>query len=216
MQLSKLKPAFDQLQKIYGDPSLSSIYGAGCLHNPEICFVFMNPTGRNVAANPDWSGLRAPWIGTKNIWKLFSAIQLFSPKLQKTIQSMKADQWNTDFAARVYQEVTDQKLYITNLAKSTMSDARHLPDTIFQEYLPLLLQEIETIQPKKIISFGNQVSSIILKTPIKVSQVRTKEFALQINKNSFSIFPTYYPVGQGMRNMKKAIEDLRWIIKTTI
>lgn len=53
-----------------------SIYNGGCTKNPNICFVFMNPTGRNIASCPEWKGRRSPWIGTKNIWKLFYKIGL--------------------------------------------------------------------------------------------------------------------------------------------
>lgn len=33
--------------------------------NPSICFVFMNPTAGNIAAEKDWDGPRYPWLGTK-------------------------------------------------------------------------------------------------------------------------------------------------------
>ena len=53
-----------------------SIYNGGYTKNPNICFVFMNPTGRNIASCPQWKGRRSPWIGKKNIWKLFYKIGL--------------------------------------------------------------------------------------------------------------------------------------------
>ncbi len=62
MQITNLFPYFDELQKVYGDSNLDAIYGCGEIHNPDICFVFMNPTSRNVATNKDWKGLKAPWI----------------------------------------------------------------------------------------------------------------------------------------------------------
>lgn len=212
MQIEKLKAHFDGPQKQFGDPALSSIYGAGCLQEPDICFVFMNPTGRNVAADPQWQGLRAPWIGTKNVWKLFAELNLISSNLFQSIQAMHTTEWTPDFARRVYQELTDHRLYITNLSKSTQTDARPLPDSIFREYLPTFHQEILTIKPKCIITFGNQVSSIILDENIKVSEARRKPFSLRIGNAPFSVYPTYYPVGQGMRNIDKAVEDIQWII----
>jgi len=214
MQIEELKTNFDSLQKQFGDPKLSSIYGAGCLQNPDVCFVFMNPTGKNIAANPQWHGLRAPWIGTKNVWKLFSKLNLISSDLFQSIQTMHATEWTPDFAQLIYQDITDHRIYITNLSKSTQTDARALSNNIFRKYLPGFHQEISIIKPKCIIAFGNQVSSIILNEVIKVSQTRKKGFSLIINKSSFSVYPTYYPVGQGMRNIDKAVEDIRWIIDT--
>ena len=49
----------------------------------------MNPTGRNIAADPGWKGRRSSWIGTKNIWKLFYSIGLLDEKIYKEIQRRK-------------------------------------------------------------------------------------------------------------------------------
>lgn len=212
MQLQELKSTFDKLQKQFGDPKLNSIYGAGCLENPDVCFVFMNPTGKNVAADPNWKGLRAPWIGTKNVWKLFAKLGLISNELFESIQSMHATAWTPEFAQSVYQELADRRLYVTNLSKSTQADARPLPDSIFKEYLPAFHKEMHAIQPKQIITFGNQVSSILLERPIKVSEARKAAISLSIKEAKFPVYPTFYPVGQGMRNIDKAVEDIRWIL----
>ena len=52
MKISDLNPEYDKLQQEYGAKELSSIYNGGCTKNPDICFVFMNPTGRNIASAP--------------------------------------------------------------------------------------------------------------------------------------------------------------------
>lgn len=41
----------------------------------------MNPTGKNVASYDGWKGLKAPWIGTKNIWNLFYNLNLLDGKI---------------------------------------------------------------------------------------------------------------------------------------
>ena len=71
MKISDLNQEYDKLQNKYGSEELDSIYNGGCENNPDICFVFMNPTGRNISSSKDWKGRKSPWIGTKNIWKLF-------------------------------------------------------------------------------------------------------------------------------------------------
>ena len=65
MNLEKLNPYDDQLQIKYGAKELDSIYNGVCDENLEICFVFMNPTERNIASSKNWKGLKSPWIGTK-------------------------------------------------------------------------------------------------------------------------------------------------------
>ena len=76
MNLNDLTKEYDKLQIKYGAKELDSIYNGGCDHDPNLCFVFMNPTGRNIASSKDWKGLKSPWIGTKNIWDLFIALDL--------------------------------------------------------------------------------------------------------------------------------------------
>ena len=57
MNLEDLKKSYDKLQLKYGAKELDSIYNGGCTTNPDICFVFMNPTGRNIASSKNWKGL---------------------------------------------------------------------------------------------------------------------------------------------------------------
>ena len=67
MTLQELNEKFNKLQNKYGAKELDAICNGGCEINPDLCFVFMNPTGKNVASSKDWKGIKSPWIGTKNI-----------------------------------------------------------------------------------------------------------------------------------------------------
>ncbi len=212
MKIKELNIKYDKMQKKYGDKNLSSIYNGGCEENPDICFVFMNPTGRNVASELSWKGRRSPWIGTKNIWKLFYQIGILDEEIYKEIQNKKGKDWDESFADKVYEEVTNKKYFITNLGKCTQIDARPLPDSVLKEYLDLLYKEIEIIKPKKIITFGNQVSSIFLKEKISVSEWRKQKTKIKIKKEEYEVYPVYYPVGNGMRNIDLVIEDLKYIL----
>lgn len=213
MQLHHLHPEFDKLQKTHGSAKLDSIYGCGCIKNPNVCFIFMNPTGKNIASSKEWKGLKAPWIGTKNTWALFRKIGIICQKTADKIASMKPGDWDYDFSNAVYEEISENKIFVTNLGKCTKDDASHIPDNVFKEYLELLNQEISEINPKKIICFGNQVSSIFLENPVKVSENRKKYVIKNINGKDYKVYPVYYPVGQGMRNMPLAIEDIKFAIQ---
>ena len=166
MKLDDLKYEYDKLQKKYGAKELNSIYFGGCTVNPDICFVFMNPTGKNIASNKTWKGLKAPWIGTKTIWGLFSKVGLLDDDIYESIRSIKGSEWTEEFASTVYDNVKKHRYFITNLGKCTQVDARELPDKVFKEYLHLLEKEIEIVNPKVIILLGNQVSSIVLNKKI--------------------------------------------------
>ena len=211
MKLEELKPQYDKLQIKYGAKELDSIYNGGCAENPEICFVFMNPTGRNIASSKEWKGIKSPWIGTKNIWDLFYKLDLMDEKIYKKIKEIKPQEWSEEFAKEVYDDVKQHKYFITNLGKCTQTDARVLPNSVYEEYLELLEKEIEIINPKVVVLFGNQVSSIVLGQKISVSQCRKKLFLKKIGDKVYKFFSVYYPVGNGRFNMDKSIEDIRFI-----
>ena len=212
MNIENLKKEYDKLQLKYGVKELDPIYNGGCENNPDICFVFMNPTGRNVASLKTWTGRKSPWIGTKNIWKLFKEVGLLSENIYKDIQSKKPKDWDYEFSDYVYEELTNNKIFITNLGKCTQIDARPLSDEVLKKYLELLFKEIDIIKPKVIITFGNQVSSIILNKKISVSENRKVCYELVVGKNKYKVYPVYYQVGNGIFNIDKSIEDIKWII----
>ena len=200
MKLEDLNKEYDKLQLKHGAKELNSIYNGGCDKNPDICFVFMNPTGKILASNKEWMGPRYPWIGVKNIWDLFYAIK-----------EIKGKEWTVEFSKPVYDNVKKHKYFITNLGKCTQIDARPLPDSVYKEYLELLEKEIEIIDPKVIVLFGNQVSSIVINKKIAVSQVRKQVFEKNINGKKYKCYAVFYPIGNGRYNMNKSIEDIKWI-----
>lgn len=209
--LEELVKKYDKMQKKYGDPKLDSINFGGCTNNPDVCFVFMNPTARNITSSKSWKGIKSPWVGTKNVWNLFNQLRVIDDEIYERIRSIKGSEWTYEFAEEVYGQVSNNKFYITNLAKCTQVDARALPDSVFHDYLKLFIKEMEIVNPKVIILFGNQVSSVVLGEKISVSQVRKKEFLL---KNKFKCYSVYYPVGNGSFNVDKSIEDILYIINS--
>lgn len=212
MKLEDLNAEYAKLQLKYGDKSLDAVINGGCSDRPDVCFVFMNPTAKNIASQKDWTGIKAPWLGTKNIWELFHKVDLLDDDVYIQIASKKRDEWTPEFAGEVYDHVREKRYFITNLGKCTQLDARPIPDRVYREYLELLLNEIEIIDPKTVILFGNQVSSIVLDQKISVSQCRKQLFELKINDKVYNTYSVYYPVGNGRFNIDKSIEDIKWIM----
>ncbi|WKZ31013.1 MAG: uracil-DNA glycosylase family protein [Candidatus Dojkabacteria bacterium] len=214
MQLTELFSEFETLHAKHGSPKLNPIFGAGKIDNPKVCLVFMNPTSRNIASSKEWSGILAPWLGTKHVWKMLHTLGLFTnDKMLDEISNRKPKEWDEAFAEELYSEIASASIYVTNIAKCTQDDARPLPDSIFKEYLPSFNREISLINPEITFTFGNQVSSVILGRSISVSSYLSSEFEpLEIDGNSLKIYPTYYPVGQGMRNMGKATERIKTVL----
>lgn len=214
MLMKNLIKQYDKLQNTYGSKDLNSVYGCGEDNNPRVALVFMNPTKRNIATDKSWKGLRAQWLGTKQIWEFLAKCELFSFRINEEIKSKKPKDWTPEFCECVYNEVKKQGLWITNLAKCTQDDARPLPDSVFLKYKDLLKDELNLVNPQKIFFFGNQVSSIMLDQVISVSTTRQKKFLLEINGKEFESYALFYPVGNGRFNQHKAIEDIKEILKT--
>lgn len=212
MKIEELNTQYDKLQKKYGDKSLHSIYNGGCTDNPDICFVFMNPTGKNIASLPGWEGIHSPWIGTKIIWGLFYELGLLDKEVYNNIVKIKGSEWTPSFAKEVYDNIAKHKIFITNLGKCTQIDARPLHDKVYKEYLDLLYKEFEIINPKVVVLFGNQVSSIVLDKKISVSLCRKKLFKKEINNKEYSFYSVFYPVGNGRFNIDKSIQDIKYIL----
>jgi len=101
MKLEDLNLEYDILQQKYGSQELDSIYNGGESINPNICFVFMNPTGRNITSSKSWLGLKALWIRTKNILDLFYALNLLDEWLYLKIKSIKGSDWTEQFANNI-------------------------------------------------------------------------------------------------------------------
>jgi len=176
--------------------------------------VFMNPTARNVSTIPSWRGIRAPWLGTKNTWRLFHALGFITRRTLTDIEALKPKNWTPRFARRLYDEVAASGVFVTNLAKCVQVDARPLPDSVFREYLPLMYREILLVRPKYIVTFGNQVSSVLLGKRVSVGGYKKAEHeTLRIGARAFSVFPAHYPVGQGQRNMPLAVLRLRNMLR---
>lgn len=216
MKVKDLNIFYDMLQEEYGAKELNAIYNGGKEERPDICFIFMNPTGKNIASIKSWNGRRAPWIGTKNIWKLFYNINLLDKNIYDEITKKKPNEWSIEFADEVYNNVEKHNYYLTNLGKCTQLDARPLPDRVYVKYKKLLFKEIEIINPKVIVTFGNQVSSIVLDRKISVSSSRKKYYLQNINGKEYKVYPVFYPVGNGSKNIDKVIEDLNYIKKEEI
>jgi len=173
----------------------------------------MNPTAQNISTAPSWRGLRAPWIGTKNVWHFFHILGLLPHEILREIQDRGLDGWTPRFATEVYEALAARGAYVTNLAKCTQRDARPLKNSVFRAYRDILFREISMARPQHIITLGNQVSSVVLGRSVSVSDFKgISGETLRIGNTPFFVFPTYYPVGQGRRNLPRSIERISAIL----
>lgn len=199
--------------KYYPNNPLMPIVGHGKTYKPKIMFVFINPTVKNITSSPNWTGFRAPFIGTKQVWRVFHKAGLLQSSLINQINQKKPDDWNLDFAKEVYQDLTKQSFYFTNIVKWTGSNA-DLPNAEKTKlFLPLLKEEIDIVKPDYILTFG-----LIPFTYLTNEKLKMKDYYEKAMKNKKlhyyeteygKVIPCYFPVGRG--NPKRAVEILKMI-----
>ena len=201
----------------FSENRLMPILGGGKTHRPKMMLVFINPTARNISSNPDWKGPRFPFIGTKQVWRIFHRAGLLENSLARQIEA--DPNWTTKFTEKVLKFLSDKGIYVTNIVKWTGHDAT-LPDREkVKLFLPILEREIELVEPESIVTFGLIPFEHLVHQKIKladyhakaVQDKRLEPFDVQIGSFKAKILPCYFPVGRG--NPKKAVELLRLIDK---
>ena len=190
---------------------LMPIFGSGKIYKPKIMFVFINPTHKNTSSDPDWTGPRFPFIGTKQIWRIFHRSGLFDDELMHEINNSSI--WSVEFTNKVLNFLQKQEFYITNIVKWTGEDAT-LPDSEkINLFLPTLEKEIEIVQPEYIVTFGLIPFERLTKQKIKLKNyysevINNKKLKFYLFKSS-KIIPCYFPVGRG--DPKKSVEILKLV-----
>ena len=190
---------------------LMPIVGNGKTLKPKVMFVFINPTKRNISSDKNWKGLRFPFIGTKQIWRIFHRSGLFDDELMHEINNSSI--WSVEFTNKVLNFLQKQEFYITNIVKWTGEDAT-LPDSEkINLFLPTLEKEIEIVQPEYIVTFGLIPFERLTKQKIKLKDyysevINSKKLKFYLFKSS-KIIPCYFPVGRG--DPKKAVEILKLV-----
>ncbi|MEZ6256023.1 MAG: uracil-DNA glycosylase family protein [Patescibacteria group bacterium] len=199
----------------YPSSNLEPIMSGGKHIKPKYMFVFINPTYRNISSNSSWQGKRRPWTGTKYIWKIFNNAGHFDSSLLAEINSKK--EWDIPFADKVYKHLEDREFYFTNIVKWTGENADLPTAHMTNLFLPILLKEIELVQPKYIVTFGLIPFNALINEKIKladyydavIEQGVLTSFPLTIGTFSCSVIPSYFPVGRG--NPKRATKILNML-----
>ena len=197
----------------FPDNELMPIFGNGKINKPKFMFIFINPTIRNTSSNKLWNGPRFPFIGTKQIWRIFYKSGLFSDELIKKIE--KNSDWSLELAKEVLDFLKNNSFYFTNIVKWTGYDSK-LPDSKkIKLFLPILENEIGIIRPKFIVTFGLIPFEKLTKQKINLNNyyikvMKNKElefYEIVINSKRYKVIPCYFPTGRG--NPKKAIDILK-------
>jgi uracil-DNA glycosylase len=189
---------------------LPTVVGGGRSSRPEVAFIFINPTARNASTRSGWSGPRYPFIGTKQVWKIFHRARLIEDAVAEAIQAR--EYWDEQFAEQVYEHLEQSGFYLTNLVKWTGPDGSLPEQRLVQAYLPLLLAELEIVRPKRIVTFGLLPTKAIIGKHLRMEEIYKQTVArrapvyLQSEGSKWQVMPCYFPVGRG--NPRRAVDML--------
>lgn len=196
----------------FWDNGLEPIIWWGQTVKPKYMFVFINPTKRNLWTDPSWTGPRYPRIGYTSLWEFFHEANLINTQRLEAIKN-HTSLWTPQFTAEFYSYLSKQSYYLTNVVKRAWHDATLPSSHMIKAYIPLLLQEIEIIQPEHIILFWKIPMSVFLPWSLALKECYThfKEtwsIWSQAHKK-YTLIPCYFPVWLWRRNKPMAIEILR-------
>src|SRR3989338_10177600 len=193
--------------------NLAPIVGNGQTNSPKVMFIFINPTAKNIGSDPSRPGPRFPFIGTKQVWRIFHKADLISDDFITYINPEKT--WSQEFTLQLLAHLKYKGIYITNIVKWTGHDAT-IPDSKkINIFLPLLKKEIEIVKPQQIVTFGLIPFEHLTNQKIKLKeyfqQVQTTNqlpsYDLTINATATKVIPCYFPVGRG--NPIRAVHILK-------
>ena len=198
----------------FSDNNLMPIVGGGQAANPKVMFVFINPTARNISSDPNWKGLRYPFIGTKSVWRVFHRAGFLTDSLISRIEENSG--WSVEFADELEGFLRERGLYLTNLVKWTGPDGS-LPDrNKINIFMPLLIREVEIVSPKYLVTFGSIPFKYLTGKTITLGDyydqvvrrgLRPEE--MRIGSVKAEVIPCYFPVGRG--NPQRAVEILKLV-----
>lgn len=217
MKLIELWKKVDALSKRF--PSkYNPIMGNGKCFRPKFMLVFINPTKANISSHQGWPTFRAPFIGTKPVWRVLHKAGLLNKQLLSMINVSSA--WSPRFAGIVYQCIAGKGLYLTNIVKWTGDNADLPKADKIKAFLPLLKKEIEIVNPKYIVTMGLIPFEHLTGHKIKLNEYykeimktkKLKTYDLKIDSKTYQVIPCYFPVGRG--EPKKAVEILK-LLKNT-
>ncbi|MFH0713555.1 MAG: uracil-DNA glycosylase family protein [Candidatus Micrarchaeota archaeon] len=187
--------------------SLQHVHGGGQENKPRFALVFINPTYNNISTQPQWRGKRYPFIGTRAVWRVL----VKSGLLPVSVLQLTEGKWSEETAVQVEKIMQESGIYLTNVVKCTAPHGDAPSVETIRDKLPLLIEELEIVQPQLTIAMGLIPFKALTGESVKLGEF-TKKFAVKpkfFPSPAGKVVPCWFPIGRG--NPKKAIQLLKAI-----
>ena len=174
---------------------LQHILGGGAIDNPDYFFVLINPTYRNITSDPNHRGLRIPFMGVSNFWRVLVESGFLPKKIYSTTEK---GIWDQNDILTVANALKEAGLYLTNLVKCCSKDAAPPSVAAIKSHTQILKEEIWITDPKLIITFGLLPFQALVGRSIKLSahlkSARVGNInvfkTIPIGRVTYKVFPT--------------------------
>ena len=170
--------------------------------------ILVNPTHRNLSSDPEYRGVRFPFIGIRQFWRVLADGGLIDKKVAYGLTSRK--DWNEGCTEQVKRELVGNGLFLTNIVKCCYDHSSYPDGDVIKDQMEVLAEEIRIVSPESIIAFGGLVYKTLTGKNIKLSEYwnggMTEGNREVISGSGVVTEPCYFPIGRG--NPRKAAEIL--------
>lgn len=182
---------------------LNHIFGFGAI-KPKFMFILINPTYRNLSSDKNYVGLRFPFIGVRQFWRVLADGGIISKKVAYKLPLRK--EWGKDDTNNVKNEILKNEIFVTNIVKCCYNHSAYPSKEIIKQQLKIVGEEIKIVKPKRILAFGLLTYKVLTGSEIKISSAINNPNKFKNNeilsKLNVPVIPCYFPIGRG--NPKKA------------
>ncbi len=192
---------------------LQHIHGFGAI-NPRLMLILINPTYRNLSSRPGYKGIRFPFIGVRQFWRVLADGGLINKKVAYGLP--KRSDWDTDHTRQIQKELIKNKFFLTNIVKCCYSHGKYPSREVIHDQLNILKEEVRLVNPKYIVAFGALVFKTLTGKNIKMSDYLrnfsvTRIVSEKISGLDVPVILCYFPIGRG--NPRESAKILREFLR---
>jgi len=109
--------------------------------------------------------------------------------------------------------VSPADCYICNVIKCVPPGERNFSSEEIEGCRPFLLRQILAVNPRLIVAFGALAAQTLLRSKKTISDLRGRQYSLQLNERSYALIPIFNPAYllRAAEKKREAWEDLKMI-----
>ena len=215
LSLTEINERFDSCRRCASERNpLRHVFGGGATEKPQYCFVLINPTYRNLSADPAYEGPRFPFIGVRAFWRVLNRGGFLSDDILRIVDRRP---WTQETTRAVLAELKRQSIYLTNLVKCAQPHANVPGREVFREDMPLFTREMVVVDPARIVAFGQLTVRVLTGLNLRLGDyyksVRSNGLGWGLHfsagvSHTIPVFPNFFPIGRGQPRLSAEILGL--------